>query len=226
MRGVGATVLQGQREGAEPSEDDREKQPGSAQRHPPPQAGGSFPPLHRHRPRTHGAKGLDPHSQKDGRATAPYPSPGHHFPIRFSCILQIPHKELQATEQWLLAAASTPRLTDLSLTLTPGVPGGPCWGQRRNRAQSGLLLLLRVQPFPIRKPAPPVLTTFHKYGGKRHLSTGTCIPPYSQKWSVLGTTLQMTSVESPQHKETCTLLTRNNAAIQLAGSTSLKGLHH
>lgn len=124
-------------------------------------------PLHRHRPRTHGAKGLDPRSQKDGRATAPYPSPGHHFPIRFSCILQIPHKELQATEQWLLAAATTPRLTDLSLTLTPGVPGGPCWGQRRNRAQSGLLLALRVQPFPIRKPAPPVLTTFNKHGGRK-----------------------------------------------------------
>lgn len=144
-------------------------------------------PLHQHRPRTCGAKGLDSRSQKDGRATAPHPSPGHLFPIRFSCILQIPHEELQATEQWLLAAASTPRLTDLSLTLTPGVPGGPCGGQRRNRAQSGLLLPLRVQPFPIRKPAPPVLMTFNKHGGKRHVSTGTCTPPYSQKWSVLGT---------------------------------------
>lgn len=38
--------------------------------------------------------------------------------------------------------------------------------------------------------------------------------------------LQMMSIESPQHKETCTLLTRNKAAIQLAVSTSLEGLHH
>lgn len=235
--GWGLAVLQGQRWGAEPSEDDLEKQPGSAQRHPLPWAGGSFPEPHSLSPIS--AQTSDMWSQGSGSPQSerwqghrhlypghPYPRPGHHSPIRFSCTLQIPHKELQATEQWLLAAASTPRLTDLSLTLTPGVPGGPCGGQRRNRAQSGLLLPLRVQAFPIRKSAPPVLTTFNKHGGKRHLSTGTCTPAYSQKWSLLGTTLQMTSVESPQHKETCTLLTRNNAAIQLAGSTSLEGLHH
>lgn len=95
VRRVGATVLQGQREGQSQGEMTMRSSQALPSATHCPRTGGSFlnptpSPLHRHRPRTHGAKGLDPRSQKDGRATAPTPSPGHHFPLDFLVFCKFP----------------------------------------------------------------------------------------------------------------------------------------